>query len=397
MAALFSMKFPYLFLAAGVLAVPAVRAVYAPVPAEQQGRPLVVSVRGGVSYDSNIFGSASGEIESLVYNLTPSVAWNGSLTDQTFASVSYQLSLDHIDRRPGDKTLDSHDFRGRIAHSFSPATTIDVSDTFSSTRNPESSLAGIPINTDQSNNRNQLDARFATAPAPKAGLVLKARSLYYDYRNAALGRSLDRTENLFGISGDFALLPETKLVAEYRHQIIDYRVAGATKDKRSDFFMAGADYAAGRKTTATARFGVERRDRSAERSSTVPYVELSAKYDYGASAFISGGYIFSLEESSDTARFTDTEVNRFFVNLQHPLTAGISATAAVVFEPSQLQGRRGQRDVDETSVRAGVGLHYKATKNWSVSATYDYDHVSSDDFFRKLERHRVGVNAAFAF
>jgi opacity protein-like surface antigen len=204
-------------------------------------------------------------------------------------------------------------------------------------------------------------------------------------------------ENLYGLSGDTALLPESKLVAEYRHQDVDYRSGGATKNKHSDFLMAGADYAPGPKLSGSARLGAEFRQRSGERSTTVPYAEFSGKYDYGNRAFVSGGYVYTLEEASDTARFTDTRINRFFVNVQHPLAATVSASASVNFEPTRLQGRRGQRDVDETNTRLGLGLHYSPVRNCTLSANYDYDHIASDDAFRRLERHRTGVSATFAF
>ncbi len=391
------MKHPSIFLIAGLLGTVSAWAVYAPVPEPQQGREFTFSVRGGFSHDSNIFGSATGAIESNVYQLAPKVAFNASVTDQTFVSASYQLSLDYFDKRPGEKTLDSHDLQARMAHSFSPVTTLDLTEAFVSAKNPESLLAGVPINTDQSNYRNQFDARFATAPAPKTGLTVKARSLLYDYRNAILSRSLDRTENLYGLSGDFALLPETKLVVEYRHQDVLYRTGGATKNKHSDFLMAGADYAPGPKISGSARLGFESRRRSGERSTTSPYAELSGKYDYGKQAFVSGGYVYTLEESSDTTRFTDTQVNRFFVNVQHPLAPSVIASGSINYEPTQLQGRRGQRDLNENNTRLGLALHYTPTKNWTVSANYDYDHVTSDDAARQLERHRTGVSATFAF
>ena len=49
------------------------------------------------------------------------------------------------------------------------------------------------------------------------------------------------TENLYGIDGEYAILPELKGVAEYRHQDVFYRKLGEAKNKASDFVMGGAD------------------------------------------------------------------------------------------------------------------------------------------------------------
>ena len=385
-----------LFVCGFIVALPA-WAVYAPVPDQAQGRALTFTTKVGLSYDDNIFGAARNEVGSAVWQFAPRLGYNASLTEQTFFSAGYGLNLEHFDHRPGNKTLDSHDLTARLAHAFSKTTTLDVNELFAISRNPESQLNGLPLNTDQSLNRNQLDARFTTTVAPKVGLTAKARSVYFDYRNAALSRSLDRTETLLGLSADYAILPEVKGVAEYRHLDVSYRTLGNVKNKSSDFLMAGADYNLARQLTMSGRLGAEWRRREGERDTSAPYAEFSAKYDYAEASFLTGGYVYTFEESSDPARFTDTKVNRFFVNVQHRVTALIVASASFTYEPSQLQGRRGQRNVEEDTTRAGVGVNYLPDKNWTISANYDVDRVSSSLPGRDLRRGRVGASATYAF
>jgi predicted porin len=285
----------------------------------------------------------------------------------------------------------------RVAHSFTQATTIDVTDNFSIERNPESDLAGVPINSNQSFNNNELDATFETDLTAKAGLKIKAQSVIYHYEAARLGTSLDRTENLFGVSGDYAVLPELKTVGEYRHQIIDYRLAVGNKDKDSDFLLAGADYELAKKVTASGRVGFEHRHRDAERDESAPYAELTTKFDYAQGSYLSAGYVYTLEESSNVDLYTDTQVNRFFVNVQHALTALITASGSLDYEPSQLKGRRGTPDVNETTTRLGFALSYLPTKNWTISLSYDHDNVSSGDPTRGQVRNREGLNAKYSF
>lgn len=226
---------------------------------------------------------------------------------------------------------------------------------------------------------------------------LKARTVYYEYRNAALGRSLDRVENLFGVAGDYAVYPELKAVAEFRHEDIYYKKLGETKNKASDFLMGGLDYAVAKKVTVSARAGAEWRHRSAERSTISPTAEVSAKYDYADGSFVTGGYVYTIEESSDTVQFTDNKVNRFFVNVQHTIRPLLIASASFTYEPSTLQGRRGLANIAEDTFRSGVSLSYVPTKQWTFSASYDNDHVSSDEAARNLERDRFGLNASYAF
>jgi hypothetical protein len=382
----------------GVLTVvPHLWAVYAPIPEQQQGRDLTFSVRAGVSYDTNIFGAATGERESAIWTVAPRGTYNKSLTPQTFFSASYGLTLDRFDQRPGDKLLDSHDAAVRLAHAFSKLTTIDLNDTFTVSRNPESLLPGQTLNTNQSFTRNQLDGRFVTPVTAKVGATMKARSVYFDYHDRRLGDSLDRTENLYGLSGDYAILPEVKGVAEFRHQDVFYRSGGELKDKKSNYVMGGVDYEFARKMSASARLGAEWRDRKAERDSTSPYAEISGRYNYTEKSFFTAGYVYTLEETSDPERFTDTKTHRVFANVQHSLTALIVASGSMTYEPSTLQGRRGTSNIGETTVRGGAALSYLPTKNWTLTGGYDYDRVRSDEPARGLRRHRVALSAIFAF
>lgn len=391
------MNFSRVLFVVGLVAAAPAAAVYAPIPAQELGKDLTVAIRAGLSHDSNLFGAATGAVSSTVWELAPSVAYNASVTDQTFMSGSYGLTLNQFKNRPGKKLLDSHDFSLRVAHAFSPSTTIDVNNLFMVSRNPESLLAGIPLNPDQSFNRNQLDGRFVTPLSPKVGLTVKARTVYFDFRNAALGRSLDRIENLYGVAGDYAILPELKGVAEFRHQDVFYRKLGEAKNKSSDYLMGGVDYSVAQKLTISGRLGVEWRRRVAERNTTAPYAELSARYSYAPESFIAGGYGYTLEETSDTSRFTDSKVNRLFVNVQHSITALIVASGSLAYEPSQLQGRVGEVNIDEKTFRAGLALSYLPGRNWIITASHDYDRVRSDLASREMRRTRTGLSGTYRF
>lgn len=392
------MKFTRILSLLGVVAMmQPLWAVYAPIPEQEQGEKFSVLVHAGITQDSNIFGSGSSEIESVVYSFSPTLSVNTSLTDQTFFTGSYTLSVDHFTDRPGDKTLDSHAFFIRLAHAFSSDSNIDFSNAFESTRNPESTLAGVPINTDQSFKRNQFDARFTTKLGQKLDSVVKFRTVNYTYDNATLAASIDRVENLYGVELGHQVLPEIRLSGEYRYQTISYETGGGTKDKTSNFLIGGLDYQVAKKTSITGRLGYEWRDRASEKNSSAPFVELSAKYDYAENSYIASGYIYTFEEASNTALYTDTKVNRFFVNVQHAVSALIVASTSINFEPSALQGRSGVVDLEETTTRVGLALTYLLNQNWTLSATYDHDKVKSDDAARGVKRDRFGINASLSF
>ena len=393
------MRLPRILIAGSALSLCAVaRAVYAPIPDQEQGKALTVSIEGGISYNSNIFGAATDPISSMVYELSPKLTFNtpGGSND-TFYTGEIHPTLDYFDNRPGTKEVYGIAADGRIAHSFSAASVLMVSDAYSYDQNPEAILNGAPLNTDQTIQSNEFNARYSFSPTEKLGLVVKARSLYFDYINTILGDELNRFENLYGLEADFALLPEFKLAGEYRHEDVDYRSGPSGKNKHSDFLMAGFDYSVGPQLSASVRLGGEFRHRAGLSDETTPYVEVSGKYDYAKGSFVSVGYTYSLEETSDPTRFSDERVNKVFVNLQHAFTALIVGSASLDYEPSTLHGLPGTPDVSEDTTRAGLALTYLPNRNWSVTASYDYDFVDSGLSDRGLNRSRLGVSATVEF
>jgi hypothetical protein len=302
--------------------------------------------------------------------------------------------------RPGDKGLDSHELKARIAHTFDPQTELELSDTYQIAKNPESLLPGLStvVNTDQSYRLNQLDGRFATGFTKRTGLTFKGRGMRYNYLDAGLSRSLDRVEYLAGIAANHALLPELQGVFEYRHLIIHYDSDGETKNKLSDFLLAGADHVLNARMSLSYRLGLEFRRRSGEQDEILPYAELGYKCDYSKGSYVSAGYGYSVEETSNIELYTDMSVNRFFVNLQQSVAPKIIATCSLNYAPSRLHGRLGVRpDQKETNTKVGLALIYQAAKNWSVSLTFDYDHIVSEDVSRNLDRNRGGLSARYIF
>lgn len=376
------------------------RGFYAPIPVIEQGKPFTVYLSGTSYYDTNVFGAETGRVESMVYEIAPSFIFNAGVAQQTFVSLSYKLSLDYIPDRPGSKLLPSHDVGARIAHTFSPDTELDVTDSYVISRNPESLLPGVGtiLSGDQSYRRNQLDARLNTTLTRRNGVVFKTRISSYDYDNLDLGRELNRNEFLGGVSLDHTVSPGMKLSLEYRYQAIEYSHDGDTKNKFSHFLLVGGEDAIDDRTAFTVKAGGEYRERSGDTNIFAPYAELGVKRDYGRGSFVSVGYSYSLEETSTIDLFDDMAVNRFFVNCEQVITPKLTGTASVDWEPSILDGRRHvSPNRNEVNTRVGFAMIYRLEEQLSFSATIDIDQINSDQPGRSLARQRYGISAKYAF
>ena len=173
---------------------------------------------------------------------------------------------------------------------------------------------------------------------------------------------------------------------------------GQTKDKQSHFFLAGFDYNPTEKYLFSVKAGLEQRNRSGAPDDETPRVEAVVRYDYGEKSFVSGGYMLAIEEISNVVLYTDIEVHRFFVNLQHSLTAKTTGSLFFNVEPSTLLGRPGlSPNRDETTQRMGAALTLQPARGWTVSGTVDVDVTDSADTFRDLDRTRFGIDLRYSF
>lgn len=382
-------------------AAPGARAVYAPIPEVEQGRLLTVYVAGGYYYDTNIFGAAEGAIESLVFQVQPTLMVNFSADDQTFVTASYQPSLDYFENRPGDQFLLSHSLSARVAHTFTPRLEGEISETFQIVKNPESLLPGIGgglVNPDQSYDYNQLDGKLNYSVNKRTALKGKLRAVDFAYENPFLKRELDHAEYFAGVEAVRAARENLQVSAEYRYQAIRYDFGGAFKDKDSHFLFAGADYAQTKRTGYSARLGVEALLRKNGDNALLPYVELGVKHDYLDASFVSAGYTFSSQETSNLAAYTDMYSHHFFVNWQHAIAKTLLLSGAFDWQPSVLNGRKHiAGDINESNLKLGCALTYSVRERWSVSLTCDYDLVNSDDSGRDLRRLRAGLRGRWVF
>lgn len=395
-------RLSFLFACAGfLLAANGARAVYAPIPEVEQGRLLTVYLGAGYYYDTNIFGAAAGGIESIVFQAQPTIAANISASAQTFLTASYQLSADYFDNRPGDHFLASHSLSARAAHTFTPRLEGEISNSYQIVKNPESLLPGIGggvVNPDQSFDYNQFDGKFAYTMSRRTGLKGKVRAQNFSYDNPFLSLDLDRGEYTAGVEAVRMSRANLQVAAEYRYKAIRYDSGGAFKDKDSHYLFAGADYAVTKRTAYTARLGAGVLLRRGGSDSLLPYVELGVKHDYRAMSFVSAGYTFSTQESSNANMFTDMYSHHFFVNAQHALNREFALSGMADWQPSRLNGRGGiAGNINESNLKLGGALTYAPAEKWSVSLTCDYDSVRSDDPGRNLERVRTGLRARWIF
>ncbi len=385
---------------AAISILPVARAVYAPIPLQEQGKALTFSIEAGEHYDSNIFGANTAPTSSFITEVKPRIDGNYSLADQTFLSGYYELQYQYFENRPGDKNIFNNRLGLELDHTFTEALFLSLADDLAFIENPQSAIiTGAPLQTDQSYISNFLDFAVTWQATQTIAIVNKYFNGYWDYDDSLLATQLDRMEHLYGLEVDYDYLPEWTIVGEYRFQYNDYRNNVVPKDNHSNFLLAGFDYQTTEQLSILARVGVDFRDRDAASNETSPYGELTAVYQYAERSFVSAAFTYGIFETTDTNQFLDSEDAIFVLNTESYVTDFIVLSGALTYQYSTLQGRPGNGigDAIEKTTRFGAGVSYLPTPNWAVILTYDYDFVNSEVYTRNQVRNRVGVSGRYTF
>lgn len=372
-------------------------AVYAPIPEIEKGEVMTVSVYAGAYYDDNIFGSSANEQESFVTDLSYDLIFNVQPTDQMHLRAKYTGQYLIFDDRPGDDVLNNHTIDASMDYSFSEKLSMQVSDTISWIDNPDSSLSTTTLQTDQSSFNNVFYISATWKFTEQVNLVNKYRNSVFNYDAAALAIQLDRVEHLYGLELNYVMNPKLTWVGEYRHQINDYDDETTLKDNSSNFLLVGTNYAMREDLLVQARVGAEARDRDAGSNSTDPFVTVTGRYSYAERSYISSALTYRLKESSDTATFLDNESLDFVTNIQHYISDRIALGGSLGLETATLEGRPGNADVDEDTVRFGINASWIPDLNWTVTVSFDHDSVSSDSAVREETRNRLAASVRYTF
>ncbi|KAF0093345.1 MAG: hypothetical protein E1N59_2939 [Puniceicoccaceae bacterium 5H] len=377
-------------------------AVYAPVPAEDQGHPVIVETQAGLRYDSNIFGTNENEQESFVALFAPTVKGQASLGQQTFLQGTYGLELAQYFDRSGDDTLLNHQLGLKLDHTFDPRTFFKVADNLRFIDDPEA-LIPTEIQRDQSYWSNDATLDYQWGATPK--LALGANLNRYDirYEEAALGEVLDRGDTIVGGEARFALLPEAELVGAVHYGDVSYDTDDALRGSETWRGLLGVDYVPGPKLNLGLRAGLEQRARNDGTDTDAFTGNVSLSYRYLPQSFFALNLSHELRETTMPNLYPESEVDAVYLSGQHDLTGNnrLFLTSLLLYERSTLQVRESYAgvldDVDEHVLRGGLGLSWRYDETWRVDLNYDLDLIESDEPLREQARHRVSLALAYRF
>ncbi len=335
--------------------------VYAPIPEQEQGKALVLSLETGYLYDDNILGSPVDEIGSSVFAVIPGVKYNAAIEAQSFFQASYKLNALFYSDRPTEDKLYNHFFNVKYSHTFSPTLILEVSDAYSLIDSPESFLLGLPLQTNQSNDINQFDFSLAAGLSPRTSMLFKYRNFNFAYDDANVAPVLDRNDNLFGLQVGYNWTPEASLVFEYRSQDRAYSTAAGLKNSDSSFFLFGLDWIPSPTFQINGRIGVDERKQETGADDTNPYGQLTGIYQYNPDSFVAFNITYETAETSAPIQFSGEETFSLLLNIQHALSSKIFLGGSIYYDSADLIAQAAPANISDNTVRLGLSAIYQPT------------------------------------
>jgi hypothetical protein len=415
---------------AGLLALGAVAAqtASAQMTQGQQDKNWSVSAALRGFYDDNIYTTPLSPTSSFGFEVKPGAEVHLNL-DQTTLKASYLYGIRYYGERPDNKYDQSHDFNFFLNHDFSKRFSVDVSDDFTISQEPEVGLVSFPFRSNGNNLRNTGAINFHAQFTRLIGAVVGYANTLYDYEEQAgdgtvppgqPSRSalLDRMEHLVKFDSTWKLSDQTTGIIGYTFGAIEYTssetistptiifIPSSSRNNHSHFLYVGAEQQLTSTLTASWRAGAEYREyynspANSPQNDLSPYVNASVTWAYRGDGSLTGGFEYNHNQTDQafnladpTAGITmDQQSAVLFATVVQKLTwltPNLTCTGSIQFQNSQFNGGPSDGEVDNI-VFLGLNLNYAINHYLSAEFGYNYDVLSSPITFRGYDRNRVYV------
>lgn len=195
----------------------------------------------------------------------------------------------------------------------------------------------------------------------------------------------------------------------YRFGLTNYDEAPEDEsgDYSSHTVMAGVDYQWNRRLSMSVSAGGEYRTYDAEGadSEVAPRVEAVLNYIVAKRTTARWVNSFSLDDTGRAGSQSGGYSYRTGLSLQHVLTRRLNANLSLNYVHQDF-GDSLDLDTEaassfdastEDTFYANVGFNYRLWKTWSLTGSYSYTVVDSDDPFSEYDRSRIFVGVSYSF
>ncbi len=381
---------------------PALAQYEAPLPVEERGKPFTISAHVRQEYDDNVYTQSVDKQESWKSQIIPTFIFNMPF-DRTLVSARYTFGLSYFWDRPGDDIDYSHEFVGRVAHTFTERFDIDIRDRFVYAYEPDLRSPSTTRFVDGNYIINDFSAFARFQWLPRFGNTLEYNNRIIDYDSGDISTFEDRMEHTFNLENRWQVLPTSVAVLAYRFNLVEYDQL--PKSSQSHFLMGGVDHKMSDSWVVSARGGAEMRNFDEGDDALAPYFSLSTSYSYAPNSSASLFYSHSLS-LTDVGLYTAQTADTLGLNVYHALTPDFGLRLASAFTwgdydadhtIDQELGQAEAIDFSEFSMYLDAALSYSITRHISAELGYIFSHMDSDLPGRDYDRNRyyIGLRGTY--
>ena len=194
----------------------------------------------------------------------------------------------------------------------------------------------------------------------------------------AVAGAQDRYQNTLGQSLQFSLTRRTRLIGEYRFEVIDYDTA--PRDATIHFALAGLEHHLTEHLSINVLGGPSFRFFKNDGNTINPYAELKVSYQ-GSNHSLSWITTYGVEQPSQTLAAGATTL-RTGLNLAYDLTSRINLNARMNYDHEENQagttGTVGSTSTgSQDALNFNLSLKYTINKHFALHADYEYTNQSS--------------------
>ncbi|MES2307518.1 MAG: outer membrane beta-barrel protein [Verrucomicrobiota bacterium] len=353
-------------------------------------RPLTVTAQLREEYDDNIYTTKTNKKSQFKTIVEPSLVYNLPL-ENTLLSARYTYGMTYFPDRGAEDFDHSHEWIGRIDHSFSSRFNIDVRDRLRYSQEPD--IVGGDARsrrTDSTFLSNIGSIQGNMQWTPKLGTATTFTNDNLDYDDLTLEKESGRMINSLTHDFRYLMTPTITLVAGGFSNLNDYFYAN--KDSTTIGGSFGADYSLSPQITVGARVGPSYTDLDDGTSYWNPYGNIFGSWTLGARSSVEASYTHSVTETDSTSYYLQESDSftltgryqftpKFYGRLGGRLTLGS-------FE-SDLGTTAGTRSTTENVLGMDGALGFKLSEYIDLEAGYGFSYVSSDDKSREYDRNQL--------
>ncbi len=374
----------------------------APLSQQEKGKPFTISAHVRQEYDDNVYTQNVAKQESWKSELIPTFIFNMPL-DRTLISARYTFGMTYFWDRPQDDWNFSHEFVGRVAHTFTERFDIDVRDRFVYAYEPDLRAPSTTRFVDGNYLINDFSAFARFQWLPRFGNTLEYNNRIVDYDSSEISSYEDRMEHTINLENRWQILPTSVAVLGYRFNFVEYEQL--PKSSHSHFLMGGVDHKISDVWMLSARGGAEMRRFDEGDDSLAPYFCLSSSYSYAPNSSASLFYSHSLS-LTDVGLYTVQMSDTVGLSVYHAFTPDFGFRMSSAFTWGGYDGENTiddemdgveAEDFNEFSMYLDAALSYSINRHLSAELGYIFSHLDSELPGRDYDRNRyyIGLRGTY--